>query len=126
MDCFSRRKAQAAREAKALFEKLEREKESIVVSYVHIKEMRNQGFYEEYERAKNEMYKTGLCFGVAYGEEDRQIALKQNEFLEFGFDDCLHLQIAKKTKAKPVSYDKHWFAIAEKINLRVYRPKELL
>lgn len=109
-----------------LLEKITREKTVITVTSRRIKEMKNKGWYAQYERLKNDLYRKGNCFGASETEEDKQIALRHNEYLKLGFDDCLHMQMAKKLKATPVSFDRHWQEIGAVIGTRVYKPDELL
>ncbi len=109
-----------------LFERIIKEKALVIVTDRHWAELKNKGLLEEYEDLKNALYLKGMCKGVRITEEDRQVALKQNEWLGVGFNDCLHVLIAKKLKAIPISYDKHWFEIGRVYGIRVYKPEEVL
>ncbi|MFW5902378.1 MAG: hypothetical protein ACOCTT_00645 [archaeon] len=68
---------------------------------------------------ENELYEEGLCIGIKILEKDRQIAFKHNEYLNKGFSDCLHLQMAKKSNAKAVSMDSHWKELGVTMGVRV-------
>ncbi|MFH0986564.1 MAG: hypothetical protein V1911_00780 [Candidatus Micrarchaeota archaeon] len=106
--------------AKELFEWAETNKCLIIVSKVHLREMRATGNFYNFVRAKDDLFRKGMCCGVSYSEEDFQIAMRHNERFQMGHSDCLHLVIARKEKAKPISSDLHWKEIGSAFGTRVY------
>ncbi|MBS3060219.1 MAG: PIN domain-containing protein [DPANN group archaeon] len=123
---FNKHEKQHA-EAAELFRKIiETPGMQIIISRRHTHEMANKNFLDKFNRLKNLLYKRGKCRGVQTTEFDRQIALYHNQYFRLGYGDCLHLQVAKKGKALPISYDNDWHEIGSRIQIRVYLPEELL
>lgn len=109
-----------------LFEKIRESKDIILVSHTHIIEMRNKNKLEEFNTLKDKLYYQGLCVGVITTELDRQIAYKHNEKEKLGYGDCVHLQVAKRENAIPVSFDQDWQDLGEKMQFKVYLPEEII
>lgn len=108
-----------------LFEEVRKRNHVIVFSRVHHKEMRNAGYFEGFEKLKNELFKSGFCWGVSYSEGDYQVAQRHDELLRVGYSDILHVIIAKSKKALPVSSDAHWKTAGEALGVRVYDYEDL-
>lgn len=106
--------------AKKLFQEIEENSHKILVAWIHQKETKNTGYYAEYSDLERDLYEKGVCFGIRTSEIDRQIAFRHNEYLNKGFDDCLHLHLAKRHGAKATSADSHWKEIGKVMGIRVY------
>lgn len=117
----------AHEEAKKLFEKIINNKnDTILVSGRHTKEMAAKNMLNEFEKMKDELFDRQKCYGTKINEIDKQIAFKHNEYLRIGLGDILHLIIAYRENAMPVSFDKHWEEIGRRLNIRTYKPQELI
>lgn len=112
--------------ASGIFEKLRWEKALIIVTNLHARETSNKGFYEDYVKEKDKLFNKRLCIGIKIFEIVREIAFSLNEKLKVGYWDCLHMQVAERVKAKPVSFDEDWQIIGRKLNIRVYHSTESL
>jgi len=109
-----------------LFNKIKRKNHLILITELHIYETKITGYYNSFEKIKNELWKQGLCKGIKIKKENRIKAINLNNKKDLGVADYLHLLTALKEKAIPISNDKHWKKISKIINYNSYSYKEIL
>lgn len=110
--------------ASKLFEKLV--DCAVLISKNIDEEIYGLGYYENYRRIVDKLYKEKCCFGVRQEEIDVVIATRYNEKTRVGYKDCLHIAIGRRKKAILVSFDKDWEVVANNFGFRVYKPEELI
>ena len=101
-----------------LFNKIKKEKHLVFVSELHIYETKVHKYYDEFEKAKNKLWKQGLCIGIKVSYDDKNKAKKLNDTMNYGKADCLHCLVAKRKGAILVSSDSHWEEIASSLGMR--------
>ncbi|MFH0986665.1 MAG: PIN domain-containing protein [Candidatus Micrarchaeota archaeon] len=105
-----------------LFEKIKGENIPVIVTDVHLKEMRATGYIKRFEEAVDNF----ITIREISCAMDQKEAEALNKKLRLGSDDCLHMTIAKRMKSIPVSYDEHWEKIGEELEIKVLMPGGIL
>ena len=100
-----------------LFDKIQKEGHIIIVSELHIYETKVNGYYDPFEKTKNELWKKSLCKGIKVEADDKEEAKELDAVFNRGKADFLHMLTAKRQNCVAISSDQDWEDIAKVLGM---------